>query len=517
MRVVGYLRVSKLEQVEGYSLTAQRVAIERHCRDRGYELVAVTADEGISGKHDSVAKRPGFKSALDHVQSGRADAIAVHKLDRFARNARVFHDALHRISNRVIFVADGIDPSTPTGELMAGVMAQFAQFFSRNLGTESRKGLEQRRKEGLYGGGPLPFGVCKDASAPNPKKAPPVADTEPVTCSVADRREWSRYEGLQLIFKRAADGVSAIRIANELRDIGFDLTPPGIRHIILNRFYLGEIPLAHAPGSPYAVQWAPGAHSAFVPRRLWEAANASALSMPCLHRVKSVRRSAHVWSLTGMLTCGRCGKAIHVKSHADGVRAECAGHYRLQRCDQPSFKLCRIEPQIEEVLAGYAFPEEVVTALEERVQPERRDIRREARRLQGQRARLTDLYVDGMISREQYAERAMRIQAELEKLDVLAPRREPVKFGRLLRDLPLMWQKSTHEQRNRLLRLVFEGFQVTEYTITGIRPRPKLAALLGALPPNVETIHSSAFHDGRLAGAGASAPNVESIPAHSRR
>src|SRR5947209_12269318 len=155
MRVVAYLRVSKAEQVEGYSLAAQRLAIERHCKDRDYEIVAWTADEGISGKHDSLAKRPGFVAALQMVESGRADAVAVHKLDRFARNARVFHDALFRVKNQAIFVADGIDPTTSVGELMAGVMAQFAQFFSRNLASESKKGLELRRKEGLYTGGPL--------------------------------------------------------------------------------------------------------------------------------------------------------------------------------------------------------------------------------------------------------------------------------------------------------------------------------------------------------------------------
>jgi site-specific DNA recombinase len=513
MRVVSYCRVSKAEQVEGYSLVAQRVAIERHCRDHDYSIVAYTADEGISGKHDSVGKRPGFKAALEMVESGRADAIAVHKLDRFARNARVFHDALHRVRNKIIFVADGIDPSTATGELMAGVMAQFAQFFSRNLGSESRKGLEQRRKEGLYGGGPLPFGVCKDPTATNPKKAPPIPDTAPAVCTVADRREWSRYDALRLLFERAAAGVSSIRISNELRDIGFNLTPPGVRHITLNRFYVGEIPLAHAPGSPHAVQWGPGAHSEIISRRLWQAANTAATSMPCLHRVKSVRKSAQTWSLTGMLTCGRCGGSIHIKSHADGTRAECASRYRLQRCDQPSFKLSRIEPQVAEVLAGYAFPEEIVSALEERLRPGRRDLRLDLRRLQGQRSRLNDLYIDGAISREQYAERSGRLQFDLAKLESFVPQREPVRFGKLLRDLPLMYEKADQEQRNRLLRLMFQGLMVDSYTITAVQPQPKLAALLGALPDNVETIHSSAF-DG---GSGVSAsPIAKSAPGRNR-
>ena len=46
-KVVGYLWVSTEEQTLGPE--AQRVAIERWCTTNGAELVAVHADQGISG------------------------------------------------------------------------------------------------------------------------------------------------------------------------------------------------------------------------------------------------------------------------------------------------------------------------------------------------------------------------------------------------------------------------------------------------------------------------------------
>lgn len=62
-RVVGYCRVSTSEQVDsGLGLEAQRRAIRLECERRGWELVAVEEDAGVSGK---VTSRPGLQRALD--------------------------------------------------------------------------------------------------------------------------------------------------------------------------------------------------------------------------------------------------------------------------------------------------------------------------------------------------------------------------------------------------------------------------------------------------------------------
>ena len=501
MRIAGYLRVSTAEQVEGYSLDAQRNAIRKHCEDQGYELIGFFADEGISGKHDTVSKRPGFQAALEAIEKGHVDAIAVHKLDRFARNARVFHESLHRISNRVIFVADGIDPNTPVGELMAGIMAQFSQFFSRNLATEVKKGLDERRKEGLYNGGPLPFGTTKDSKAKERRKALPVPDTTPVLCSISQRRDWSRYGALIYIFEQTVLGKSAVRIANDLRSIGFELSAPGVRHIILNRFYIGEIPMGHKRSSPYAHLWAQGAHEPLIDPALFEAANHAATNLPCLQRVNSVRRGAQTWALSGLLVCSRCRGPMHVKNHRDGTRVECYNRYDKQRCDQPSFKQAKLEPQVVEVVKGYAVPEAVVLQLESlaREQTES-DPQDELRKLKLQRHRLDDLYVDGLISKERFLERAERIERQLSGLEVTTgTQSEAVEIGKLLRDLPVMYEAANQKQRNELLHLIFEGFMVDDYTVVAVKPRPKVGALLQASLYSGQQYGgkgSSAVHDG---------------------
>jgi site-specific DNA recombinase len=486
MRVVSYSRVSKGEQVEGYSLDAQRERIRRHCAENNHQIVAQVADEGISARYESVAKRPALMDALRMVESGQSDAIAVHKLDRLARNLRVFQEVLDRTNNRVIFVEERIDPTTAAGEMMANMMATIAQFFSRNLANEVQKGIEGRRKEGLHPGGPIPFGLRKDQCNSDGRKAVLVADTAP-TVTDADGRRWSRYDALLHIFNRVAEGRSAIKISNELREIGFELTPPGVRHIVQNRVYLGEIPAGHRKGSPYATEYLPGLHEGIVPEYLWHAANDAYTSKPCMKRINSVRREAQIWSCTGLLMCGRCGGAMHVKQHRAGARAECYTRYKTQQCDQPSFKLEKLQPQILEVLAGYAIPEEIIVQLERGGGEQRRDIKAEIRTLEGRKKRVTNSYIDGQISREEMNEKNGAIDRELASLrEIEGKGSDLIEFGRYLRSIPDLYLAATEEERNEILRGFIEKMVVDDRTINAVRPRPEVARLLGRVH-DVET------------------------------
>ena len=70
MRVAGYVRVSSAEQVEGFSLDAQRGAITRYCAGRAWGPIAWYEDAGVSGYTDDISKRPAFARLL-------ADADAI--------------------------------------------------------------------------------------------------------------------------------------------------------------------------------------------------------------------------------------------------------------------------------------------------------------------------------------------------------------------------------------------------------------------------------------------------------
>jgi predicted site-specific integrase-resolvase len=85
VRVIGYVRVSTEEQaLSGLGLEAQRTALHEAWRHREGRLVTVLSDEGYSGKD---LNRPGLTQALQRIADGRADALAVVKLDRLTRNS----------------------------------------------------------------------------------------------------------------------------------------------------------------------------------------------------------------------------------------------------------------------------------------------------------------------------------------------------------------------------------------------------------------------------------------------
>ncbi len=155
MRAVGYARVSTAEQADsGASLVAQREAIESEVKRRGWELVELFADTA-SGK--SLNGRHGLKKALNVLDSGKADVLVVAKLDRLSRSLKDFAGLMEQAArNKWALVALdlGVDTTTPSGELVANVMASVAQWERRAIGQRTKDALALKRKEGVRLGRP---------------------------------------------------------------------------------------------------------------------------------------------------------------------------------------------------------------------------------------------------------------------------------------------------------------------------------------------------------------------------
>src|SRR5207249_2688973 len=128
--VVGYARVSTEEQAEsGAGLAAQRTIITLACERRGWRLGEIYEDACASGK--SLARRPALEAALGAVESETATALVVAKLDRLSRSLLDFAGLMERRRRRgwsLVALDLGVDTTTPNGQLIANVMASFAQF-----------------------------------------------------------------------------------------------------------------------------------------------------------------------------------------------------------------------------------------------------------------------------------------------------------------------------------------------------------------------------------------------------
>jgi DNA invertase Pin-like site-specific DNA recombinase len=156
MRVVGYVRVSTDEQAaSGAGLDAQRAAIRAEADRRAWQLVYVFEDAGASGK--SLVGRPGLTGALEAVEQGDANALVVSKLDRLSRSLLDFAGLMARAQRRgwsLVALDLGVDTTTPQGEMMASVMATFAQFERRLIGQRTRDALAVKRAQGVQLGRP---------------------------------------------------------------------------------------------------------------------------------------------------------------------------------------------------------------------------------------------------------------------------------------------------------------------------------------------------------------------------
>jgi len=155
-RVVGYIRVSTDEQAtSGLGLEAQRAVIVAECQRRGWVLTEVYEDAGASAK--SMVGRPALQEALDAVRSHEAAALVVAKLDRLSRSLLDFAALMEdsRTGGWALVILDlGVDTTTPSGEMVANVMATFAQFERRLIGQRTKDALAVKKAQGVKLGRP---------------------------------------------------------------------------------------------------------------------------------------------------------------------------------------------------------------------------------------------------------------------------------------------------------------------------------------------------------------------------
>ncbi len=148
---VGYVRVSTAEQHEsGAGLEDQRRAIETECLRRGWELARVFDDKnGASGKD---LRRPGLLEALSSLSAGDAQVLVTSKLDRLSRSVLDFASLMQqaeRESWAIVVLDVAVDTSSPSGEMMANVVAAFAQYERRLISDRTKKAMAVKKSQGV--------------------------------------------------------------------------------------------------------------------------------------------------------------------------------------------------------------------------------------------------------------------------------------------------------------------------------------------------------------------------------
>ena len=213
--MIGYVRVSTGEQVEGASLENQEEKIRGYCKLHDVELAGVKVEVQSASKNRTDA-RPMLSECLAMIQKGEVNGLVVWNLDRFARSVRdvslMVEEYFRDGGTQLVSVTENIDTTTAAGRLVINFLASVHQWEAERIGERVQASMRYLADQGYWTGGNVPYGWCVE-----PQKYSPDGDKL--------RRRIVPELDEQRVIQRARDlyysGKSLRRVADALTLEGF--------------------------------------------------------------------------------------------------------------------------------------------------------------------------------------------------------------------------------------------------------------------------------------------------------
>ncbi|MEU7400050.1 recombinase family protein [Streptomyces sp. NPDC044948] len=163
IRIAIYLRVSTVQQLEGYGLKVQeeqcRNWIAAYLRHMNHVVVDVYVDGGVSGK---LASREDLDRMTDDIMAGEIDLVIFGKLDRIGRTMKNIHRWVYDVSDKGVRIvtADGrIDSEDEMFGIQLSLLAYMAEVEHALILERTMGGRMQKIAAGGWPLGEPPFGV----------------------------------------------------------------------------------------------------------------------------------------------------------------------------------------------------------------------------------------------------------------------------------------------------------------------------------------------------------------------
>lgn len=337
-RAVLYLRQSTYRE-ESISLELQEQAGRDYCARMGYDVVAVEADPGISGR---TWKRPAVQRVMGMLENGGADVVVLWRWSRLSRNRRDWAVAADRADLAGCTIESATEPNdaTAAGRFARGVMTELAAFESERIGEQWKETHDRRRRLGLPADGGPRYGYDKmpDGSyQPNSIEGPLLAE----------------------MYRRYLHGEGFTRIVQWLNQSGHP-TKKGSRwsrvvvtHLLDAGFGAGKIIQRPTQGDKrdWRIREATfhqGAHTPVITADQWDAYVARRLDAPAAAAVVEPK-----YVLTGIVFCDDCGAPMHVGNQ--GLKDyKCSRATQLR--DVPGMYMTRalVEQRVQEWVSDLA-------------------------------------------------------------------------------------------------------------------------------------------------------------------
>ncbi|WP_259176514.1 recombinase family protein [Mycetocola sp. BIGb0189] len=347
-RAVSYLRVSTREQAErggreeGFSIPAQRDANKKKATSMGAMVVKEFVERGVSG---TSTNRPALQAMLRYLEEEQAtiDYVIVHKVDRLARNRAddvTLNARFDELGIRLVSTSENID-QTPGGILLHGIMSSIAEFYSKNLSNEVKKGMTEKvRSGGSVGRAPIGYLNVRH-----------IDDGREVRTVEVDLK---RAPLVTWAFKTYATGDWSVRsLTDELIKRGLTMAKTTklpekpvetrqVHQILTNPYYLG---IVSYKGAQY-----PGNHEPLIDQETFQKVRGILKS-----KINGERTITHGHYLKSTLYCGECGMRMIVQVAKPRTEEEypyysCLGrHSKRNDCMLRSINFYKAEDLIQEM------------------------------------------------------------------------------------------------------------------------------------------------------------------------
>lgn len=429
-RTAIYLRVSSDRQArEGDSIPAQRDALRKHIDDRDdLTFAGEYLDDGISG---TKADRDELQRLLDDVEAGKIDLIIFTKLDRWFRSVRHYsatQEVLDRHGVEWTAIWEPIyDTTNPAGRLIINQMMSIAQFEAENTSSRIRQVQAYKVSQGevISGSTPPGYSIVNKKLVPN-EDAPNV------------REAFETYD-------RTGSLADVTRQCSGLH--GLPRTQGAIKKVLRNRIYIGE-----HPGNDHFCP-------PIVPRDLFDR-----VQVGLSRNVKKDQKYAYIFS--GLIRCAECGRSFAAntrtrkRGNSVGVTPQyrCQLHYIRKPAQCPNAKVIS-ETALEKYLIGHLREQigELVLAYDIKTAPVK-DRSAQIKVLENKIRKLKELYVNDLITLEEYKTDKEEYQKQIEELSDESPREaDPEQLRKLLEtNFEEVYWKMERPEKRRFWRAILK-------------------------------------------------------------
>jgi site-specific DNA recombinase len=351
--------------------------------------------------------RPQFNLMLDAVEAGKANAIVAYDVSRLTRNpidgARLIGLLESGHLQRIVTTTHAYRNNS-TDKFLLGFFVAESKRYTDNLSELTLRGMRSKASKGVYPG------WAKLGYYNHPKTKEPLPDPEKCTLiakayELYATNKWSlntlRHHLFDIGLTNRSGGVLALR---QLTDL---LTDP---------FYYGAFVWQRELWS--------GNHKPTVSKALWDK-----VQQVYTARGRQQSKWKREFPFLGLMRCAECGGAITAESHSKTqkngnhhtwVYYRCTKKAGRVKCQQP---FLREEALLEQILLKFrevALPDSVVLPMLEQIdrwgdeeKPKLREakkaLRSGIRDIEAQLRNLTDLAVEGLVDRADFAARKRKL------------------------------------------------------------------------------------------------------------